>query len=142
MLNMLAELTKGETSGNYQRFIESNYWGGLGVLQNLWIKNHDLEEEKITFYDNGQELLIYTNLGTYACNYTEYCDIKFITSVYGKEGLVLEYDFDYESPVCKCLFDLWNMKKAHPDRWMYRIDRIYDKYGVDTVNLVREEARY
>ena len=98
MLNILAELTKGETSGSYQGFIDSNY--------------------------------------------TECCDIKFITSVYGKEGLVLEYDFDYESPVCKCLLDLWNTRKAHPDRWMYRIDRIYDKYGVDTVNLVRNEAGY
>lgn len=121
MLNMLCELTKGETSGNYEQFINANYCSGLGVLQ---------------------ELLIYTNIGTYACNYTEYCDIKFITSAYGKEELVLEYDFDYESQISKCLFDLWNMKNAHPDRWMYKIEKIYDKYGIDVVNCVREFAGY
>ena len=142
MLNMLCELVKGETSGNYERFISANYCSGLGVLQDLWIKNHDLEEKEIKFYDNGKELLIYTNLGTYACNYTEYCNIKFITSVYGKEGLVLEYDFDYESQTSKCLLDLWNMRKAHPDRWMYKVERIYDKYGADIVNCVRKFAGY
>lgn len=142
MLNMLYELTKGKTSGNYEVFINSNYCSGLGVLQDLWIKNQDLEEKEIKFYDNGHELLIYTNLGTYACNYKEYCNIKFITSVYGKEGLVLEYDFDYESQTSKCLFDLWNMRKAHPERWMYKIERIYDKYGVDIVNCVMEFAGY
>lgn len=111
MLNMLLELTKGETSGNYESFVNANYWCGLGLLQDLWIRNHDLNEKEITFYDNGQELLIYTNLGTYACNYKTYCDVKFITSVYSKDGLVLERDFDYDSPTSYCLLDLWDLKK-------------------------------
>lgn len=142
MLNMLCELTKGEACGNYETFIKSNYHSGLGLLQDLWIKNHELSEKEIKFYDNGQELLIYSNLGTYACNYITYCDVKFITSVYSKNGFALEYEFDYESEVSKCLFDLWNMKKSHPNRWMYKLDRIYNKYGVDIVNYVRGFARY
>lgn len=141
MITTLLALTEGETSGNYNTFIYSNYWCGLGVLQDLWMRNHDLEETKITFYDNGQELLLYTNLGTYACNYTTYCDIKFITSVYGKDGLILEYDFDYDNPVSLCLYDLWELVKECPERWMYNLGHIYDKYGVDIVNLVRDAAQ-
>ena len=138
MINMLLALTKGETSGNYNAFINSNYWAGLGVLQDLWIDNHDFKESEITFYDNGQELLIYSNLGTYSCNYTEYCNIKFVTSVYSKDGLVLEYPFDYESDTSRCLYDLFELRKAEPERWLYRLDSIYNKYGIDTVNKVRE----
>ena len=110
----------------------------VGVLQDLWINNHALHEEEITFFDNGQELLLYTNLGTYACNYTEYCNIKFITSVYNKDGLVLEYPFDYESDTSRCLYDLFELRKAEPERWLYKLDNIYSKYGIDTVNKVRE----
>ena len=138
MINMLLALTEGETSGNYNAFINSNYWAGLGVLQDLWIDNHDFKESEITFYDNGQELLIYSNLGTYSCNYTEYCNIKFVTSVYSKDGLVLEYPFNYESETSKCLYDLFELRKAEPERWLYRLDSIYNKYGIDTVNKVRE----
>ena len=138
MINMLLELTKGETSGNYNAFINSNYWAGLGILQDLWIDNHDFKESEITFYDNGQELLIYSNLDTYSCNYIEYCNIKFITSVYSKDGLVLEYPFDYESDTSRCLYDLFELRKAEPERWLYKLDNIYSKYGIDTVNKVRE----
>ena len=138
MINMLLALTKGETSGNYSAFINSNYWAGLGVLQDLWIDNHDFKESEITFYDNGQELLIYSNLGTYSCNYTEYCNIKFVTSVYSKDGLVLEYPFDYESDTSRCLYDLFELRKAEPERWLYKLDNIYSKYGIDIVNKVRE----
>ena len=138
MINMLLALTEGETSGNYNAFINSNYWAGLGVLQDLWIDNHDFKESEITFYDNGQELLIYSNLGTYSCNYTEYCNIKFVTSVYSKDGLVLEYPFDYESDTSRCLYDLFELRKTEPERWLYRLDDIYNKYGIDTVNKVRE----
>ena len=138
MINMLLALTEGETSGNYNAFINSNYWAGLGVLQDLWIDNHDFKESEITFYDNGQELLIYSNLGTYSCNYTEYCNIKFVTSVYSKDGLVLEYPFDYESDTSRCLYDLFELRKAEPERWLYKLDSIYNKYGIDTVNKVRD----
>ena len=143
MLNMLLALTEGETSGNYNAFINSNYWAGLGVLQDLWIDNHDFKESEITFYDNGQELLIYSNLGTFACNQTTYCKMKFITSVYGKNGLVKEYDFfDYERPEMLCLLDLYDLRKAEPERWMYRLESIYNKYGMDVVNTVRQNAGY
>ena len=89
MINTLLALTEGETSGNYNAFIHSNYYCAMGILQDLWINNHALQEEETTFFDNEQELLLYTNLGTYSCNYTEYCNIKFVTSVYSKDGLVL-----------------------------------------------------
>lgn len=138
MINMLLALTKGETSGNYNTFIHSNYYCAMGILQDLWINNHALQEEETTFFDNGQELLLYTNLGTYSCNYTEYCNIKFVTSVYSKDGLILEYPFDYESDASKCLYDLFQLRKAEPERWLYRLDSIYNKYGIDTVNKVRE----
>lgn len=142
MLNMLFALTEGQASENYEKFIHSNYWCGTGLLQDLWIRNHDLEENKITFYDNGQELLLYTNVGTYACNYIAYCDTKFITSVWNKDGLVLEYSFDYDSQICLCLYDLWELVKKYPERWGYRLDPIYDKYGVDIVNLVRDYVKF
>ena len=143
MINMLLALTEGETSGNYNAFINSNYWAGLGVLQDLWIDNHDFKESEITFYDNEHELLIYSNLGTFACNYTTYCNMKFITSVYGKNGLVKEYDFfDYERSEMLCLLDLYDLRKAEPERWMYRLESIYNKYGMDVVNTVRQNAGY
>ena len=143
MINMLLALTEGETSGNYNAFINSNYWAGLGVLQDLWIDNHDFKESEITFYDNGQELLIYSNLGTFACNYTTYCNMKFITCVYGKNGLVKEYDFfDYERPEMLCLLDLYNAKQEHGEKWFTCLEEIYNKYGVDVTNCVRENAGY
>ena len=138
MINTLLALTEGETSGNYNAFIHSNYYCAMGILQDLWINNHALQEEETTFFDNGQELLLYTNLRTYSCNYTEYCNIKFVTSVYCKDGLVLEYPFDYESDTNKCLYDLFELRKAEPERWLYKLDNIYSKYGIDTVNKVRE----
>ena len=142
MINMLLALTKGETSGNYNAFINSNYYCAMGILQDLWINNHALQEEETTFFDNGQELLLYTNLGTYSCNYTEYCNIKFVTSVYSKDGLVLEYPFDYESDTSRCLYDLFELRKAEPERLLYRLDNIYSKYGLDVTNCVRENAGY
>ena len=143
MINMLLALTEGETSGNYNTFINSNYWAGLGILQDLWIDNHDFKESEITFYDNGQELLIYSNLGTFACNYTWYCNMKFITSIYGKNGLVKEYDFfDYNRPEMLCLLDLYDAKQEHGKKWFICLEEIYNKYGADVTNCVRENAGY
>ena len=69
--------------------------------------------------------------------------MKFITSVYGKNGLVKEYDFfDYERPEMLCLLDLYDLRKAEPERWMYRLESIYNKYGMDVVNTVRQNAGY
>ena len=44
MINMLLALTEGETSGNYNTFIHSNYYCAMGILQDLWINNHALQE--------------------------------------------------------------------------------------------------
>ena len=143
MINMLLALTEGETSGNYNTFIHSNYYCAMGILQDLWINNHALQEEETTFFDNGQELLLYTNLGTYSCNYTEYCNIKFVTSVYGKNGLVKEYDFfDYDRPEMLCLLDLYKAKHEHGEKWFICLEEIYNKYGLDVTNCVRENAGY
>ena len=143
MINMLLALTEGETSGNYNTFIHSNYYCAMGILQDLWINNHALQEEETTFFDNGQELLLYTNLGTYSCNYTEYCNIKFVTSVYGKNGLVKEYDFfDYDRPEMLCLLDLYKAKQEHGEKWFICLEEIYNKYGLDVTNCVRENAGY
>ena len=143
MINMLLALTEGETSGNYNAFIHSNYYCAMGILQDLWIDNHDFKESEITFYDNGQELLIYSNLGTFACNYKTYCNMKFITSVYGKNGLVKEYDFfDYDRPEMLCLLDLYNAKQEHGEKWFTCLEDVYNKYGLDVTNCVRENAGY
>lgn len=142
MINTLLALTAGETSGNYNTFIHSNYYCAIGILQDLWINDHALQEKEITFSDNGQELLLYTNLGTYSCNYTEYCNIKFVTSVYNNNGLVLEYPFNYDDDTSNCLFDLCELRKAEPERWIYRLESIYNKYGIDTVNKVRDGANF
>ena len=50
----------------------------------------------------------------------------------------MEYPFDYESDTSRCLYDLFELRKAEPKRWLYRLDSIYNKYGIDTVNKVRE----
>lgn len=142
MLNMILELTKGEISGNYENFLNANYWDGFGILQDFWIMNQDFDVKEITFYDNGEELLIYTNLGKYACNYKIYCDVKFITNVYNKDELVFKHDFDYESPTSLCLMDLYDLKNACPDMWMYQLNNIYKKHGLDTVNFVIYCAGY
>ena len=50
----------------------------------------------------------------------------------------MEYPFDYESDTSRCLYDLFELRKAEPERWLYKLDNIYSKYGIDTVNKVRE----
>ena len=103
MVNILLSLTKGETHGDYTVFVNANYWAGLGILQDLWINNNYLKLQEIRFNDNGQELILYTNIGTYSCNYVEYCNFKFVTSVYNKNGFVFGYSFDYDSTEMLCL---------------------------------------
>ena len=69
--------------------------------------------------------------------------MKFITSVYGKNGLVKEYGFfDYERPEMLCLLDLYNAKQEHGEKWFTCLEDIYNKYGVDVTNCVRENAGY
>ena len=71
IVSMLQELTRGETWGNKEQF-ERNYYEGKKVLDD-----------------------------TYCLNYKTFYDVKFITSIYSKNGLVKEYPFSYDSEICK-----------------------------------------
>ena len=96
IVSILQELTKGETWGNKEQF-ERNYYEGAQVL-------NDLETSDVPFqyYDNGQSVNIYIhNTIIYSLNYTSFYDVKFITSIYSKNGLVKEYPFIYDSEICK-----------------------------------------
>lgn len=135
IIEMLSQLTKGEIYGNKEHF-ENIYYCALGIIQDL-----SLDKISFTFYDNGQEVLIYTeNKIAYSCNCTEYCNVKFITSIYNKDGLYREYELDYNSKSSQCLYDIGLLKEKYPNRWIYKLDPIYDKYGIDIVNSVRENA--
>lgn len=136
MISMLLELTKGETCGNAKQF-QVSYYCGLGIIQALKLD----EVPAFTYHDNGQTILIYDGRQLiYSCNYTEYCNVKFITSAYNKDGLYYSYELDYDSKESQCLFDIGLLKEKYPNRWIYRLDPIYSKYGVDIVNTVREYA--
>ena len=96
IVSMLQELTKGETWGNKEQF-ERNYYEGAQVLDDL-----EISDAPFQYYDNGQSVNIYiNNTITYSLNYTSFYDVKFITSIYSKNGLVKEYPFSYDSEICK-----------------------------------------
>lgn len=96
IVSMLQELTKGETWGNKEQF-ERNYYEGVQVLDDL-----EISDIPFQYYDNGQFVNIYiNNTITYSLNYTTFYDVKFITSIYSKNGLVKEYPFSYDSEICK-----------------------------------------
>ena len=96
IVSMLQELTKGETWGNKEHF-ERNYYEGKKVLDDL-----EISDVHFQYYDNGQSVNIYiNNTITYSLNYTSFYDVKFITSIYSKNGLVKEYPFSYDSEICK-----------------------------------------
>lgn len=54
----------------------------------------------------------------------------------------MEYDFDYDSQTSSCLYDLWELARKYPGRWVYKLDSIYNKYATDIVNLVRDNAKF
>lgn len=96
IVSMLQELTKGETWGNKEQF-ERNYYEGKKVLDDL-----EISDAPFHYYDNGQSVNIYiNNTITYSLNYTSFYDVKFITSIYSKNGLVKKYPFSYDSEICK-----------------------------------------
>ena len=96
IVSILQELTKGETWGNKEQF-ERNYYEGVQVLNDL-----EISDVPFQYYDNGQSVNIYiNNTITYSLNYTSFYDVKFITSIYSKNGLVKEYPFRYDSEICK-----------------------------------------
>ena len=97
IVSMLQELTKGETWGNKEQF-ERNYYEGKKVLDDLEMS----DDVPFQYYDNGQSVNIYINKTiTYCLNYKTFYDVKFITSIYSKNGLVKEYTFSYDSEICK-----------------------------------------
>lgn len=97
IVDTLCELTKGEYWSNAQSFKEefiNRFYNGLIVFNKL-----DLSEFT-QFYDRGNnaELLIYSGRQcVYSCCYTEYYNLKIITCVYGRNGLVYKYDIDYDA---------------------------------------------
>ena len=96
IVSILQELAKGETWGNKEQF-ERNYYEGVQVLNDL-----EISDVPFQYYDNGQSVNIYiNNTITYSLNYTSFYDVKFITSIYSKNGLVKEYPFGYDSEICK-----------------------------------------
>lgn len=96
IVSILQELIKGETWGNKEQF-ERNYYEGKKVLDDL-----EISDVPFQYYDNGQSVNIYiNNTITYSLNYTSFYDVKFITGIYSKNGLVKEYPFSYDSEICK-----------------------------------------
>lgn len=96
IVSILQELTKGETWGNKEQF-ERNYYEGKKILDDL-----EISDVLFQYYDNGQSVNIYiNNTITYSLNYKSFYDVKFITSVYSRNGLVKEYPFNYDSEICK-----------------------------------------
>ena len=96
IVSILQELTKGETWGNKEQF-ERNYYEGKKDLDDM-----EISDVPFQYYDNGQSVNIYIhNTIIYSLNYTSFYDVKFITSIYSKNGLVKEYPFSYDSEICK-----------------------------------------
>lgn len=96
IISILQEFTKGEAWGNKEQF-ESNYHEGKKILDDL-----EISDVPFKYYDNGQSVNIYiNNTITYSLNYTTFYDVKFVTSIYSKNGLVKEYPFSYDSEICR-----------------------------------------
>ena len=136
LIENLVSLTEGEASGNIEMLLKFVVDGKYTPFQEL-VKDCD------SFYYNGQELLVYGgNNGAMSANITEYCDKKFITTMYDKSGLIYDSNFSYDNDRIKCLFDLWELKKSNPERWLYRLDIVYDKHGLDVTNAARYDYDY
>ena len=88
ILTMLQALTVHEAVGNKNVFT-SRYLNGNEVL--IMIPGFK------SFYDRGQEVLIYTDEETYSANKLELFDVVFITSVYSIEGCIYEINADFET---------------------------------------------
>ena len=88
ILTMLQSLTANEVAGNKSVFDE-RYVNGKEV-SNL-IKGFK------SFYDKGQEVLIYTDKGTYAANKLEIFDSIFLETVYNANGCIYKIESDYDA---------------------------------------------
>ena len=58
----------------------------------------NLTSDHMSEYDGGH---MRDENGAYCLNYKTFYDVKFITSIYSKNGLVKEYPFSYDSEICK-----------------------------------------
>lgn len=137
IVNMLLELTKGELSGSVTELKDFVVDGKFTTFQ-------ELIKDCVRFYYNGQELVIYKDKKIeYSANITEYCEQYFVTTMYNYNGeLVYENEFDYDSELNLCLLDLYDLKKKYLSNWIYNLDNIYNKYGIDTVNMARDLFGY
>lgn len=137
IVNALLELTKGKVRGDIETLKDFVVDGKFTPFQEL-INDCD------NFYFNGQELVIYKgNKIKYSANITEYCEQYFVTTMYDYNSkLVYENEFDYDSELNLCLLDLYDLKKKYPSNWIYNLDNIYNKYGIDTVNTARDLFGY
>lgn len=133
IINTLVALSEGKTCGNKQQF-ESLIYNGIAFTQNFF-------EDMTNFHDNGQVISIYVDSRlTHECNYTEYYNQKIITSIYSRQGCVFTKEIDFDSKENNCLGDISDLKAKYPKRWIYKLEAIYNKYGCDIVNSVRESA--
>lgn len=129
MINTLLELTKGEYSGNIEELKNFVVDGKDTVFQ-------ELISDCTSFHYNGTELLIYKNNHiVYSGNITEYCEHRFVTSMYGKSGLVYSVPLNYDSGIIKCLEKLYNID--NPKEFGKALTELYTKYGTDTVTTAR-----
>ena len=133
MLNMLYGLMNGKIYGKMKDFSKYFVNGKYTDFQEL---TKDCEE----FYYNGQTIILYGKNREikFDANTIGFCDCIFITTMYGKEGLVYDSKFSYDSDFSNCLYDIWKIKQDFPDRWIYKLESVYTEYGVDVVNHVRE----
>ncbi|WP_313069834.1 hypothetical protein [Lacrimispora sp.] len=96
IVKTICELSNGEYWSNTQSFKEefiSRFYNGSDIFNKL-----DLNE-CTQFYDRGSnaELLIYNGRQcVYSCCYTGYYNQKIITCIYEKNGLVYNYNIDYD----------------------------------------------
>lgn len=131
MLNTLIELTKGESRGNIEDLKKF-------VVDGKYTPFQELLEGCTEFYYNGTELLIYADGQIkYSAEVLQYCGKFFVKTMYDKSGLVYDGKIDYNSDLFSCLYDLTSLKMDMPEKWIYNLDGIYDKYGLDLVTSAR-----
>lgn len=131
IVSMIEELEKAEYRGSIKQLLDF-------VVDGKYTPFQEVVSSCDTFFYNGQELLLYKeNQIVYSANITTYCEQRFITTMYGQNGIVYDSHFEYDSEINRCLYDLFDLKQHCPETWMYNLVEIYDQYGVDTVNTAR-----
>lgn len=90
------------------------------------------------------ELVLYKgNKAIYSGQYVQFCDCIFITVMYDESGVVYDSNLDYcNDTSLNVLQSLWAIKNKYPERWMFHLDTIYNRFGVDHTNAARELYGY